>query len=138
MTPNLHETGAPIPGCVAEEAKRFGLVGQSRAHLDLLDRIAKVAGINVEILIDGPTGVGKELYARYIHERSARPPGFGALAEPRPAGASPRFSVGFAPSGASDAGAPRSAAGAPFSLRPGEVFSAGGDFVTTRMFAELE
>ncbi len=72
MTPNSHGTFQGPHCLVAEEAKRFGLVGQSRAHLELLDTIAKVAGINVEILIVGPTGVGKELYARYIHERSTR------------------------------------------------------------------
>src|SRR5262245_45837581 len=72
MRPNSHGALQGAHCLVADEAKRFGLVGQSRAHLELLDKIVRVAGINVEILITGPTGVGKELYARYLHERSAR------------------------------------------------------------------
>jgi two-component system, NtrC family, response regulator GlrR len=70
LPPKNHLAGPHL--LIAEEAKRFGLVGQSQAHLELLDKIVKIAGINVEILITGPTGIGKELYARYLHERSTR------------------------------------------------------------------
>lgn len=48
------------------------LVGNSRAHLDLLSRLQRVASTDAEILITGPTGVGKELYARFAHENSPR------------------------------------------------------------------
>jgi DNA-binding NtrC family response regulator len=48
------------------------LVGCSEAHRVLLERLAKFAATDVEILITGPTGVGKELYARYVHQLSAR------------------------------------------------------------------
>lgn len=48
------------------------LFGCSQAHLQLLDRIARVARTDAEILITGPSGVGKELYARYAHECSPR------------------------------------------------------------------
>jgi DNA-binding NtrC family response regulator len=48
------------------------LSGCSQAHLQLLDRIARVARTDAEILITGPSGVGKELYARYAHECSPR------------------------------------------------------------------
>jgi DNA-binding NtrC family response regulator len=37
--------------------------------LELLD---KVAATDAEVLLFGPSGVGKELYARYLHQRSAR------------------------------------------------------------------
>src|SRR5215813_14277654 len=48
------------------------LIGCSEAHCQLLDRLAKVAGTDAEILISGPSGVGKELYARYAHNCSPR------------------------------------------------------------------
>jgi DNA-binding NtrC family response regulator len=49
------------------------LVGRSRAHATVLARLAKVGPTRAEVLISGPTGVGKELYARYLHARSRRP-----------------------------------------------------------------
>lgn len=49
-----------------------GLVGCSDAHRALLARLEKFAATDVEILITGPTGVGKELYARYVHHQSPR------------------------------------------------------------------
>ena len=48
------------------------LLGQSSAHRELLERLTKVASTNVEVLISGPTGVGKELYAKFVHRNSAR------------------------------------------------------------------
>src|SRR5215475_3247129 len=48
------------------------LIGQSRPHLETLDKLSRVAGTDAEVLISGPTGVGKELYAQYVHERSKR------------------------------------------------------------------
>ena len=38
----------------------------------MLDVISKIAGTDVEILITGETGVGKERYARYAHQCSKR------------------------------------------------------------------
>src|SRR4051794_26847761 len=48
------------------------IVGRNPRHLALLDVLAKVAPSDVEVLISGQSGVGKELYARYLHERSRR------------------------------------------------------------------
>jgi len=48
------------------------LIGRSRCHLELLERIEKIAPTDVEVLITGPTGSGKELYAQYLHALSAR------------------------------------------------------------------
>jgi DNA-binding NtrC family response regulator len=48
------------------------LLGCSEAHLQLLSLIAKVARTDAEILISGPSGVGKELYAQYVHRCSLR------------------------------------------------------------------
>ena len=47
-------------------------MGVSAAHQALLALIDRVARSNVELLISGETGVGKEQYARYTHEQSPR------------------------------------------------------------------
>lgn len=47
-------------------------IGQSQPHLETLDKLSRVAGTDAEVLISGPTGVGKELYALCVHERSQR------------------------------------------------------------------
>ena len=48
------------------------LVGRSPAHEKLLFHLHRVAPTNVEVLLSGPTGVGKELYARLLHRLSPR------------------------------------------------------------------
>ncbi|RKH44858.1 sigma 54-interacting transcriptional regulator [Corallococcus llansteffanensis] len=48
------------------------ILGRSRTHVRLLDMVSAAATHDVEVLIQGPSGVGKELYARLIHERSQR------------------------------------------------------------------
>jgi two-component system, NtrC family, response regulator GlrR len=48
------------------------LAGTSGAHTALVEKLQKVAPTDSEVLISGPTGVGKELYANYIHQHSAR------------------------------------------------------------------
>ena len=47
-------------------------IGVNAAHHDLLATLKKVAPTDAGILVTGPTGVGKELYARYAHEQSRR------------------------------------------------------------------
>ncbi|MBI3450449.1 MAG: sigma 54-interacting transcriptional regulator [Acidobacteria bacterium] len=48
------------------------IVGNSPALLDALRRVEKVAATDSTVLITGETGVGKELFARAVHSRSAR------------------------------------------------------------------
>lgn len=48
------------------------LVGVSKIHKAILDKLTKVASTDAEILITGPSGVGKELYANYVHVNSHR------------------------------------------------------------------
>jgi len=45
-------------------------VGQSPAHRKLLAQLRRVAPTDAEVLLTGPTGVGKELYARLLHRLS--------------------------------------------------------------------
>ena len=49
-----------------------GIVSQSPALLDALERVKRVAPTDATVLITGETGTGKELIARAIHRRSRR------------------------------------------------------------------
>lgn len=51
---------------------RTEIVYRSENQRALLATLAKVAPTDAEILITGPSGVGKELYAAYAHEHSRR------------------------------------------------------------------
>jgi two-component system, NtrC family, response regulator AtoC len=54
---------------------RYGfetLVGQSHQMVEIYKLIARVAGLETTVLIQGETGTGKELVARAIHDASAR------------------------------------------------------------------
>lgn len=60
--PPGHEPAACTPGWIFEDPR-------SRA---LLDEVEQVAPSDAAVLISGETGTGKELIARYLHNRSAR------------------------------------------------------------------
>ena len=47
-------------------------VGCSRANSEILDKLRKIAPTDAEVLINGPSGVGKELYAHFVHANSHR------------------------------------------------------------------
>jgi DNA-binding NtrC family response regulator len=49
-----------------------GIIGRGEAHRKALLQLAAAAATNVEVLILGPSGVGKDMYARWIHENGAR------------------------------------------------------------------
>jgi formate hydrogenlyase transcriptional activator len=56
-----------------EERNMFEeIVGSSKALLELLRQVDRVAGTDATVLIGGETGTGKELVARAIHRRSRR------------------------------------------------------------------
>ncbi|UCD64102.1 MAG: sigma-54-dependent Fis family transcriptional regulator [Candidatus Zixiibacteriota bacterium] len=52
--------------------EEFGMVGKSRAMLDVYRTIEKIGPTDNKVMILGPTGSGKELVARAIHRRSQR------------------------------------------------------------------
>ena len=57
-------TGSPE---LASEFAMLNLVGQSPAFLRVLERVKRVAAAEATVLVEGPTGTGKELIARAIH-----------------------------------------------------------------------
>jgi two-component system, NtrC family, response regulator GlrR len=48
------------------------IIGRSEFHYRILAELENAARTDVEVLVLGPSGVGKELYARWVHERSPR------------------------------------------------------------------
>jgi len=52
--------------------QQLGLVCASERMLDLVKSVRRIAPSNVTVLISGETGVGKELFARALHQASAR------------------------------------------------------------------
>ena len=61
--PVLTIPGVLIPGTDLK------IVGKSDAILEALDTAGRLAGVNTPTLIEGQTGVGKELFARLIHSQ---------------------------------------------------------------------
>ncbi len=55
--------------------KRCGILGESPALTRCLELVAQAAGTEANVLVSGETGTGKELFARAIHENSARASG---------------------------------------------------------------
>lgn len=53
-------------------SKKFDMIGESAPILEVKDMIEKVAPTDARVLVNGPNGSGKELVARWIHEKSKR------------------------------------------------------------------
>ena len=56
-------------------SKTFDIIGESKAIKDIKDIIEKVAPTEARVLITGNNGSGKELVARWLHEKSNRAAG---------------------------------------------------------------
>ena len=55
-----------------EFKKRNGIIGRSQEINDLADIVLQVAPSDITVLIYGESGVGKEIFARAIHNESQR------------------------------------------------------------------
>ncbi|MCJ7679126.1 MAG: sigma-54 dependent transcriptional regulator [Candidatus Aminicenantes bacterium] len=56
----------------SSDLKRNGIIGDSRKINACLDLLTQAAGSNVNVLITGETGTGKELFAKAVHQNSSR------------------------------------------------------------------
>ncbi|HMG90909.1 MAG TPA: sigma-54 dependent transcriptional regulator [Chryseolinea sp.] len=56
-------------------SKKFEMVGESETIQNVKTMIEKVSATDARVLITGPNGSGKELVARWIHEKSRRAAG---------------------------------------------------------------
>lgn len=56
-------------------SKTFDIVGESSKIVEVKNMIEKVAPTDARVLITGPNGTGKELVAKWIHEKSNRSAG---------------------------------------------------------------
>lgn len=61
-----------LPGAKPPTLRRNGIIGDSEKMMACLELVAQAAGSNVNILITGETGTGKELFAKVVHANSAR------------------------------------------------------------------
>ncbi|MDK2970496.1 MAG: hypothetical protein PWP23_251 [Candidatus Sumerlaeota bacterium] len=65
----VHEPAAPSPD---EENSFHGIIGVSAGMQDVFERVRKVARMDVNVLVTGDSGTGKEAIARAIHKLSPR------------------------------------------------------------------
>ncbi|WP_209122943.1 sigma-54 dependent transcriptional regulator [Alkalihalobacillus sp. BA299] len=69
----LHVPGAFLDEEIDKVAKQMGMViGNTPAMKTMLKMAYKFASKNINILLEGETGTGKEVLARFIHEASQR------------------------------------------------------------------
>jgi DNA-binding NtrC family response regulator len=61
-----------LRGALAERRAMSGIVGKSRQLADIVDLVQRVADNPSTVLITGPSGCGKELVARALHDASRR------------------------------------------------------------------
>ena len=52
--------------------ERFGIIGESPEIKQVLDKILQISSTDITVLLQGETGVGKDVTARAIHETSPR------------------------------------------------------------------
>jgi two-component system response regulator AtoC len=68
----LGESIYPFAPSTAMDCDEMRMIGKSPAFLSCVDNLTRVAESEASILLFGPSGVGKELAAQYIHRRSRR------------------------------------------------------------------
>jgi two-component system response regulator FlrC len=66
---------AKLERLVPRELPASGMVAEDPATLEALALAARVAGSDTTVLLSGESGTGKEVFARFIHQHSARAQG---------------------------------------------------------------
>lgn len=66
---NVSDSGRPLDG---ENYRTVEIIGKSKQIEDCILPANKAAQSNITVLLEGETGVGKEVFARYIHQNSKR------------------------------------------------------------------
>ena len=62
----------PQDPAILAAKQRFGIVGNSPALLNAIERAVKVAPVDLSVLVTGESGTGKEFFPRIIHQGSVR------------------------------------------------------------------
>ncbi|MEX6689500.1 sigma 54-interacting transcriptional regulator [Danxiaibacter flavus] len=68
----LEKESLPSTCETSSQIMETGIIGQSNAVLYALQKARKVADTNASVLLNGETGVGKEIFAHFIHSHSFR------------------------------------------------------------------
>src|SRR5262245_36912358 len=68
----LHQQNLYLQEEIKSEHNFEQIIGRSRALLDVLDQVGRVAPTDSTVLVTGETGTGKELMARAVHSASPR------------------------------------------------------------------
>ncbi|WP_426690647.1 nitrogen regulation protein NR(I) [Rhodanobacter ginsengiterrae] len=68
----LASAAAPTPAASSVPAANHALLGESAPMREVFRLIGRVAASDLNVLVTGETGTGKELVARALHEESAR------------------------------------------------------------------
>lgn len=58
-----------------KQLEDYNIIGQSARFLDIIERASIIAETDVPVMIRGENGVGKEVIAKYIHNKSRRSEG---------------------------------------------------------------
>jgi transcriptional regulator with GAF, ATPase, and Fis domain len=69
---HLEEQNVSLRHKLGEEFASYGMITRSSRMEELFERVNKIAPSDINVLIQGETGTGKELLARAIHEKSNR------------------------------------------------------------------
>jgi transcriptional regulator with PAS, ATPase and Fis domain len=64
--------GAPLELALSDNDRFGDAIGTSKVMRNLFATLERVAGSDLTVLLEGESGVGKDLLARAIHQRSAR------------------------------------------------------------------
>jgi len=69
---DIHDSGALDAGTRTRSTPGHGLILEDPRSIELLELATRVAASDVTVMLNGESGVGKEMFARYLHGHPAR------------------------------------------------------------------